>query len=338
MIQKRLGRSGLTVSPVCLGAMMFGDQTDDSEADRIVQYSREHGVNFIDTADSYADGRSEEILGKAIAKDRSHWVLATKVGGARSPGIANGDGLGRRWMIQAADASLKRLSTDWIDLYYLHRDDQRVPLQETIRTIGDLITQGKIRYWGFSNYSAWRIVEMIRTCDALGVPYPVAAQPLYNAMTRVAEVEYLPACANFGIGVVSYSPLARGVLTGKYCAEQAPDPSSRAGRNDTRMMQTEFRPESLAIAEKVRTHALSQGRTAIGFALNWALANPTITAVIAGPRTLEQWTTYLDAVAEGPGDGDDALIDALVPPGHSSTPGYTDPLYPVTGRTGAVPA
>ncbi|KAA0688112.1 aldo/keto reductase [Neorhizobium sp. P12A] len=338
MIQKRLGRSGLTVSPVCLGAMMFGDQTDAAEADRIVGYSRDPGVNFIDTADSYADGRSEEIVGKAISADRSRWILATKVGGARNPDVPNGDGLGRRWMVHAAESSLKRLGTDWIDLYYLHRDDQRVPLEETVRTMGELITQGKVRYWGFSNYSAWRIIEMIHICDTLGIPRPIAAQPLYNAMTRVAEVEYLPACAKFSIGVVSYSPLARGVLTGKYRVEQAPDPTSRAGRNDTRLMQTEFRPESLAIAERIQAHAVSQGRSAIGFALNWALGNPTVTAVIAGPRTLEQWTTYLEAAAEGTGDGDDALVDALVPPGHASTPGYTDPLYPVTGRTGVVPA
>jgi aryl-alcohol dehydrogenase-like predicted oxidoreductase len=338
MIQKRLGRSGITVSRVCLGAMMFGDQTDAAEATRIVTSARDRGVNFIDTADSYAGGRSEEFVGEAIAQDRSRWILATKVGGARQPDVANGDGLGRRWMVQAAESSLKRLKTDWIDVYYLHRDDQRVPLEETLRTLGDLISQGKIRYWAFSNYSAWRIAEMIRLCDLLGVPRPIAAQPLYNAMTRVAEVEYLPACANYGIGVVSYSPLARGVLTGKYRAQEAPDPSSRAGRNDTRLMQTEFRAESLAVAEKIRIHAESQGRSAVGFALNWALANPAVTAVIAGPRTFGQWTSYLEAVAEGQGEGDDALVDTLVPPGHSSTPGYTDPLYPVTGRTGAVPA
>ena len=338
MIQNRLGRSGLTVSPICLGAMMFGDQTDAAEANRIIGCARDRGVNFIDTADSYADGRSEEMVGEAIAGDRSRWVLATKVGGARHPDVPNGDGLGRRWMIQAAECSLKRLKTDWIDVYYLHRDDQRVPLEETLRTLGDLIAQGKIRYWAFSNYSAWRIAEMIRLCDLLGVPRPIAAQPLYNAMTRIAEVEYLPACANYGIGVVSYSPLARGVLTGKYRSQEAPDPLSRAGRNDTRLMQTEFRPESLAIAEKLRAHAEAQGRSAIGFALNWALGNPVVTAVIAGPRTLDQWTIYLNAVAEGQGEGDDALVDALVPPGHTSTPGYTDPVYPVTGRNGTVPA
>src|ERR671921_835818 len=155
MIQKRLGRSGITVSRVCLGAMMFGDQTDAAEANRIVASARDRSVNFIDTADSYADGRSEEMLGAAIAKDRNRWVLATKVGGARHPDIPNGDGLGRRWMIQAAESSLKRLKTDWIDIYYLHRDDQRISLEETLRTLGSLINQGKIRYWAFSNFSAW---------------------------------------------------------------------------------------------------------------------------------------------------------------------------------------
>jgi aryl-alcohol dehydrogenase-like predicted oxidoreductase len=338
MKQNRLGRSGLTVSALCLGAMMFGDQTDEAEAGRIIGCARERGVNFLDTADSYSDGRSEEIVGQAIAQDRDHWIVATKVGGARVPDVPNRDGLSRRWMFQALEASLVRLKTDWIDLYYLHRDDHRVPLAETIRSLGDFVRQGKIRYWGFSNFGGWRIAEMIRLCDELGVPRPVAGQPLYNAMTRIAEVEYLPACANYGIGAVPYSPLARGVLTGKYRVEAAPDPSSRAGRNDSRMLQTEFRPESLAMAEKIRRHAESQGRSAIGFALNWALANPTVAAVIAGPRTLAQWQTYLDALAEGAGEGDDALVDALVPPGHASTPGYTDPLYPVTGRSGVVPA
>ena len=336
--RQRLGRSGLTVSRVCLGAMMFGDRTDAAEAGRILDRARAAGIDFVDTADSYSDGRSEDILGAALAGDRQRWVLATKVGGARRPDVPNGDGLGRRWMIEAAEASLRRLGTDWIDLYYLHRDDRRAPLEETVRTLGDLIAQGKIRYWGFSNYGGWRIAEMVRLCDALGVPRPVAGQPIYNALTRMAEVEYIPACANYGIGVVPYSPLARGVLTGKYGVGTAPDPASRAGRNDPRMMETEFRPESLAAAERIRAHAEAAGRSAVGFALNWALANPSVTAVIAGPRTDAQWQAYLAAVSEGPGEGDDALVDGLVPPGHASTPGYTDPLYPVTGRGGAVPA
>jgi aryl-alcohol dehydrogenase (NADP+) len=235
-------------------------------------------------------------------------------------------------VLQAADASLARLKTGHIDLYYLHLDDPATPLEETVRALDDLMREGKIRYWGVSNFRAWRIVEMIRLCDEVGCARMVAGQPYYNAVNRMPEVEYLPACAYYGIGVVPYSPLARGVLTAKYAATAAPDPATRAGRDDKRIMQTEFRPESMEIARIIKEHAEARGRTAIGFALNWVLANPIVSSVIAGPRTAEQWQTYLDALAEDFDADDEALLDRLVPAGHPSTPGYTDPLYPVTGR------
>lgn len=332
MNTRRLGRSGLEVSTLCLGAMMFGDQTAEAEALRIVQQARDAGVNFIDTADAYAGGASEEIVGRTVKSERNRWIVATKVGTRLPPPDPNRGGNGRLWLLRGAEESLKRLQLDHIDLYYLHLDDLRTPLEETVDAMGALISAGKIRYWGVSNFRGWRIAEIMRLCGLANVPPPVAGQPYYNAMNRLPEIEYLPACAHYGIGVVPYSPLARGILTGKYTPGSGPAADTRAGRNDKRMMETEFRAESIAIAQRIRDHAQAKGRTAIGFAVNWVLANPIVSSVIAGPRTEQHWAAYLAALSEGFDAEDEKLLDQMVAPGHPSTPGYTDPLYPVTGR------
>jgi aryl-alcohol dehydrogenase (NADP+) len=329
---RRLGRSGLEVSTLCLGAMLFGDRTPEAEAMRIVRRAAEAGVNFVDTADAYAGGESERVVGRAIREDRDRWIVATKVGTALPPHGPNRRGSGRVWVLRALDQSLARLGLDHVDIYYLHLDDLATPLEETVATLGDAVRQGKIRHWGVSNFRAWRIAEMIRLCGLLDVDRPVVGQPYYNAMNRMPEVEYLPACAHYGLGVVPYSPLARGVLTGKYDPGAEPDPATRAGRRDKRMMETEFRAESLRMAQAIKRHAEARGRTAIGFAVNWVLASPVVSSVIAGPRTEAQWESYLAAVGEPFDAEDEALVDRLVAPGHPSTPGYTDPLYPVTGR------
>jgi aryl-alcohol dehydrogenase (NADP+) len=332
IVQRRLGRSGLEVSSLCLGAMMFGDRADDGEAERIVGRACDAGINFIDTADAYGAGRSEEIVGRTVQRNRDWWIVATKVGTRLPPLLPNRGGIGRRWLLRGADESLSRLRTGHIDLYYLHLDDPSTPLEETVDAMGTLVRSGKIRYWGVSNFRAWRIAEIVRLCDVAGVPRPVAGQPYYNAVNRMPEVEYLPLCAYHGIGVVPYSPLARGVLTGKYHADVAPDPSTRAGRKDKRMMMTEFRTESMVIAATIKAHAESRGRTAIGFALNWVLANSIVTSVIIGPNSQAQLQSYIDAADEPYDAEDEALLDRLVAAGHPSTPGYTDPLFPVTGR------
>jgi aryl-alcohol dehydrogenase (NADP+) len=335
MEYRRLGRSGIEVSALCLGAMMFGDQTGEGEAVRIVHRAGEAGVNFLDTADAYAGGESERIVGRLVRGDRDRWVVATKVGTALPPHGPNRRGSGRVWVLRALDQSLARLQMDHIDIYYLHLDDMDTPLEETVETMGILIRQGKIRHWGVSNFRAFRIAEIIRLCGLLGAPQPIVGQPYYNAMNRMPEVEYLPACAYYGLGVVPYSPLARGVLTGKYDVHAPPDPATRAGRKDKRMMETEFRPESLRMAQTIKAHAEARGGSVIGFAVNWVLANPVVSSVIAGPRTESQWEAYLAAVGQPFDAEDEALVDGLVPPGHPSTPGYTDPLYPTTGRFGA---
>jgi aryl-alcohol dehydrogenase-like predicted oxidoreductase len=238
MDYRKLGRSGLKVSPLCLGTMMFGGPTDEPTAGRIIAKARDAGVNFIDTADVYTGGRSEEIVGRAIRPDRDAWVLATKVANPSGEG-PNGRGLSRRWVMQACESSLKRLGTELIDIYYLHKEDHDTPLAETVHALGDLVRQGKIRYFGVSNYRAWRVAELHRLAREAGINGPLVSQPYYNAMNRMPEVEHLPACAYFGMGVVPYSPLARGVLTGKYDPASAPPADTRAGREDRRMMQTE---------------------------------------------------------------------------------------------------
>ena len=332
MEYRRLGNSGLKVSVICLGAMMFGEQTGEAVAGRIVDSALSAGINFIDTADSYAKGGSERMVGKLIAKNRERWVLATKVQNATIPADPNSGGGGRKWMTFELEASLKRLATDYIDVYYLHRDDLETPLQETVRTLGDFIRAGKVRYLGLSNFDGWRIADFVNTCRRLGVPQPIVLQPVYNAMNRSGEVEMFPACAYYGMGIVPYSPLARGVLTGKYLPGGKPDSDTRAGRSDRRMLESEFREQSLAHAQRIKAHAEKRGMTAGQFALNWVLNNRLVTAVLAGPRTEEQWREYLGALDHKFEAEDEALIDGQVAAGHTSTPGYTDPKFPILGR------
>ena len=331
MEYRRLGNSGLEVSPICLGTMMFGDRTDANAAQAIVDAAFAAGVNFIDTADVYTKGASEKIVGQAIRAHRSHWILATKVANSMTAKPHDG-GLSRRWILRACDDSLARLATDYIDIYYMHKDDPDTPIAETVGAIGDLIRAGKIRYFGISNYRGWRIAEMVSECEAQGVSLPVVCQPYYNLLNRMPEVEILPACDHYGIGVAPYSPLARGVLTGKYAPGAKPPEDSRAARKDRRMMETEFREESFVIAQKLAEHAKATGRSPTQFAMAWTWANSIVTSVIAGPRTIEQWNDYVGAIGTTWTADDEALVDSLVRPGHPSTPGYNDPQYPLFGR------
>ncbi len=335
MKYRHLGRSNLQVSELCLGTMMFGDQTSEAEAARIVADARAQGVNYIDTADVYTTGASETIVGTLLKGQRRDWVLATKLGNdmQKMPQRVQAAHYSRSWMLQEVAASLQRLQTDYIDILYLHRDYNGMDLEEPLRALQSMLDSGKIRYWGVSNFRGWRIAELVRLATALGMPGPVVCQPYYNLLNRMPEVEVLPACAHYGIGVTPYSPIARGVLTGKYAPGAAPEAGTRAGRADKRMVETEFRPESLQIAQTLKAHAEAKGCSLAHFATAWVLAHPAVSSVIAGPRTLAQWQDYvpaLDVVVTG---HDEALVDSLVSPGHPSTPGYTDPAYPLQGRT-----
>ena len=331
MHYRHLGKSNLKVSALCLGTMMFGDQTGREEAAAIVADAKALGVNYIDTADVYTKGASEAMLGELLQGQRHDWVLATKLGNKMSERPNEGH-YSRAWMLREVDASLSRLRSDHVDILYLHRDYNGMDLEEPLFAIEALLRAGKIRYWGVSNFRGWRITELVHLARRIGMPQPVVCQPYYNLLNRMPEVEILPACAHHGIGVTSYSPVARGVLTGKYLPGQAPAEGTRAGRGDRRMVETEFREESLAIAQRLKAHAEARGVTLAQFATAWVLAHQAVSSVIAGPRTLAQWQDYAPALGYAVTPEDEALVDSLVAPGHPSTPGFTDPAYPLPPR------
>lgn len=330
MKYRRLGASNLSVSALCLGTLLFGDRTDEAEARNIVANARDNGVNFLDTADAYKKGDSERTVGRCLAGERDRWVLASKVGRVMGD-LPNQGGYSHAWIMKAVEGSLTRLGTDYIDIYYLHRDFESINLEEIVRAMGYLIRAGKVRYFGLSNFVGWRIAQVVGLCRELNVPAPVVCQPHYNLLNRVPEVEILPACREFGLGVVPYSPVARGVLTGRYLPGALPEPGSR-GATDARFFETEFREESLLIAQRLRSRADELGVPLGQYATAWVLQNRLVSSVVAGPRTLRQWQDYVGAVDLELAHEDELLVDSLVHPGHASTPGFTDPSYPVQGR------
>lgn len=331
MQYRHLGKSNLQVSALCLGTMMFGDQTGREEAKAIAGDAHSHGVNFIDTADVYGMGVCETMVGELLKGQRHDWVLATKLGNRMSKRVNEGH-YSRSWMLREVDASLQRLQTDHVDILYLHRDNNGMDLEEPLRALDTLLAAGKIRYWGVSNFAGWRIAEMMRLAGQIGMPGPVVCQPYYNLLNRMPEVEVLPACDHYGIGVTPYSPIARGVLTGKYAPGQPPAEGSRVARGDQRMAETEFREESLRIAQQLKAHVEGKGIALAQFATAWVLAHRAVSSVIAGPRTLRQWQDYLPALDYAVTAEDETLVDSLVAPGHPSTPGYSDPQYPLYPR------
>ena len=332
MIYRPLGQSGLQVSALTLGSMMFGEPTSTEDSLRIIDKAWDQGINFIDSADVYNAGRSEEIVGEAIARHRHDWILASKVGFGPAEGRPNRSGLSRKHIFNAIEASLTRLGTDYLDIYYLHREDHNTPLEVTVSAIGDLLRQGKIRHWGVSNFRGWRIAELCNLAERLGVPKPVVSQPLYNIVNRQAEPEQFSAAAHHGLGIVPYSPLARGVLSGKYAPNASPDANSRAGRQDKRILETEWRPESLQIAQQIHAYLQPRGIGMVEFAIAWVLNNRAVSSAIVGPRTEAQWDTYSGALEVQISAEDEAFIDSLVTPGHASTHGYNDSAHYVSGR------
>ena len=331
MEYQTLGNAGVKVAPICLGTMMFGGQTDEAQSIRIMHKALDRGVNFFDTANMYNAGESEIVVGKAIADRRDKVVLATK--GRQPMGDGPNDSGGSRLhMLRQLDASLKRLKTDYIDIHYLHTPDYDTPIEETLRAMDDMVRSGKVHYIACSNFRAWRLAEALWTSDGLNLHRFSCVQPLYNLVNRDVEIELLPLCREYGIGVICYSPLARGILTGKYKPGESYPQDSRAARNDRRMQQTELRDASIEIAQKITGYCEKKGVEASQFALAWVLANPIITSVILGPRTIEQFDDNMGCLDVQITYEDEAFIDSLVPPGAPSGKGFQDPLYPITGR------
>ncbi|HLU00141.1 MAG TPA: aldo/keto reductase [Burkholderiaceae bacterium] len=331
MEYRNLGRSPLKISPITLGTMMFGGATGTEESLRIIHDARDAGINSMDTADVYNKGETEKVVAQGIKGERDYWVLASKVANPMGEG-PNNRGFSRKWVIEGVEASLRRLETDYLDIVYLHRDYPGQSLEEPLRAIDGLIKQGKVRYYGVSNFRGWRIAETVRMAQQLGMPTPSVLQPVYSVVNRLAEMEQLPAAQEYGLGVISYSPLARGVLTGKYRSMEDVPADSRVARADKRILDTEWRAESLVVANAIRERAEARGIGTADFAMAWVMANSLVTSAIAGPRTFEQWKAYLLALDVRLSAEDESFVDDLVTPGYASTHGYHDPAHRIVGR------
>lgn len=331
MDYRQLGRSGVRVSPLCLGTMNFGDPTDADESVRMIDRALEAGISFVDTADIYAGGESERIVGRAIAARRDEVVLATK-GNIPTGTGPNEGGSSRKHLRAALEASLRRLGTDYLDLYYLHRPDPTCPLEETLAFCDEQVRLGKVLYLGVSNFWGWQLADAMGLCALHGWAPLTALQPVYSMVNRDCEVELLPSARRFGVGVVSYSPVARGVLSGQYRTGAEPPAGSRAARGNVRLAQTEWHDENLAVAASLAPLAERLGCTLAQLAVAWVLANPNVTSAICGPRTMAHLEDNLGALEVVIDQDLEAAVDDLVPPGCHPYPGFHDPLYPITGR------
>jgi len=313
MEYRALGRTGLKVSQLCLGTMMFGGRTDEHESFRIIDHAINEGVNFIDTADVYAGNESERILGKALAAERKrdNIILATKFNFA-NPADRNARGLSRRHVINACDASLKRLNTEWIDLYQMHRCSAAIPIDETLRALDDLVKAGKIRYIGGSMFPAWRIVESLWVAKELGLNRLICEQPAYHLLDRTAEREVIPAAQSFGMAIIPWGPLCGGLLSGKYTRdEQVEGARWQDGKDNANRRATDH---TWKVLDFLRSMASDKGCSMSQLALAWNMAQPGVTAPIIGPRTFAQVEDNLQAVDVEMTEEDLARIDDLVPP------------------------
>ena len=327
---RRLGRTGVEVSPLCLGAMMFGSwgNPDHAESVRIIHAALDAGINFVDTADVYSDGESEEIVAKALAGRRDRIVLATKFHMRMGEGPNRG-GNARRWIAQEVESSLRRLGTDWIDLYQVHRWDPGTDLDETLGALSDLVHAGKIRYLGSSTFPAHTIVEAQWTAERRGRERFVCEQPPYSILVRGVERDVLPVCASHGLGVIPWSPLAGGWLTGRYRKGEDLPASTRSDRIPWRYdMSLPGNQAKLEAADALALLADDAGLPLIHIAIAFVLRHPAVSAAIIGPRTMEQLESQLGAAGvELPADVLDR-IDEIVAPGTNLNPadsGWTPP-------------
>jgi aryl-alcohol dehydrogenase-like predicted oxidoreductase len=317
-----LGRTGVSVSKMCLGAMMFGawGNHDHEESTRIIHAALDAGINFIDTADVYAQGESEEIVGKALKGRRDEIVLATKFHGAMGDDL-NRQGSSRRWIIRAVEDSLRRLDTDWIDLYQVHRPRTDTDIEETLSALTDLVHQGKVRYIGASTFPASQIVEAQWVARERGLQRFVTEQPAYSILVRRIEEDILPTCQRHGMGVLSYSPLTGGWLSGRWRKDSGQQASSRASRLPERFdLSQPANQRKLDAVEGLAQLAEEAGITLIQMAIAFVLNHPAITSAIIGPRTMEQLEGQLAAADVVLDAGVLDRIDEIVAPGTTVNP------------------
>jgi len=293
MEYKVLGNTGVEVSELCLGTMTFGGVADEKESASMFKLSRDAGINFFDCANVYESGRSEEILGKLMANSREQLIITSKVYFPTSDDV-NARGGTRKHIITAVNDSLKRLNTDYIDLYFLHRFDEFTPLEETLRALEDLVRHGKVLYLGASNFAAWQVAKSLGIAAKNGWSQFECIQPMYNLVKRQAEVEIFPMVLSENIGVISYSPLGGGLLTGKYGIKKRP----KAGRLiENKMYEKRYGdPNVFEIAEKFSHFAKDQNLSPISLAVAWVASHPAVTAPIIGGRNSKQLKESLKSV------------------------------------------
>jgi aryl-alcohol dehydrogenase-like predicted oxidoreductase len=335
---RTLGRTGVKVSPLCLGAMMFGQSGNRDHEDclRIIHRALDAGINFIDTADVYSAGESEEIVGRALAGGRrQHVVLATKVHGAMGEDPNEG-GNSRRWIMQEVENSLRRLGTDWIDLYQIHRPSPDTEIEETLGALSDLVTQGKIRYFGSSTFPASEIVEAQWTARDRGTHRFVCEQPPYSLLARRVEADVLPTCQRYGMGVIPWSPLAAGWLSGRWRKGAEPPRTGRAARQPERYdLSSPGNQRKLEAADRLARLAEEADMSLVHLAIAFVIRHPAVTAAIIGPRTMEQLETQLGAAEISLDDGLLDRIDEIVPPGLNVDPndtGWENPALQPSAR------
>lgn len=293
----KLKNTELTVSRVCFGTMTFGGQADEAESRRMVDLCLDAGINFFDTANVYTKGASETILGRALEGRRDKVILASKVRGkwGDAPDEA---GLSRQAIVKAIEASLKRLRTDYLDLYYLHQPDYEIPLEESLEAMEQLVRQGKVRYPAHSNYASWQVTRMLWIADRNSYTPAYVSQPMYNLLARGIEQEYLPMAKEFGVSTVVYNPLAGGLLTGKQSRE-APQAGTRFDNNQM-YLDRYWHPAYFDAVDALRCVAERAGRSMVSMSLNWLLHHTAADCVILGASRSEQLEQNLKAVQEGP--------------------------------------
>ena len=321
---RTLGRTGVKVSSLTLGCMMFGGKTGPSDSYDIIDRGLDAGLNFLDTANVYSIGKSEQVTGEALKRNgrRNEVVLATKVHGKMGEG-PNDMGNTRRHIIEQCEASLRRLQTDWIDLYQIHRPDPHIPIDETLRAMDDLVRSGKVRYLGTSTYAAWQLVESLWVSKENHLNRFVCEQPPYHLLDRRIERELVPMAQTYGFGIIPWSPLAGGMLTGKYRRGEEPPEDSRWAAYATNPVQRRrFNDQIFDVVEPLEELARSKGVTLSQFSLAWCMARPGITSPIIGPRTMEQLEDNLKAGDVELTAEDLKAVDRIVRPGTHVSPYY----------------
>ena len=325
MEYRSLGRTGVKVSELCLGCMMFGGRTGEEDSFAIIDRAIDAGVNFLDTADVYNRGASEEVVGKALRRNgkRDSIVLATKVHMVMDENDPNAGGNHRRHIIEGCEASLRRLGVDHVDLYQIHRPSSEVPIDETLRALDDLIRAGKVRYVGTSTFAAWQLVEALWVAKELGLNRFVTEQPPYHLLDRRIERELVPFAQTYGVALLPWSPLAGGFLTGKYDHDESLSPEdSRYGLEPRRMGRNHFTESAFDVLEAVQAIATEKGCTPAQVALAWSKDGPGVTSAIIGPRTVQQLEDNLGAAGVSLDGGDRERLDAAAPPGRATVSYY----------------